>query len=105
MTRVESTGLLLAAVATGSWAMPEKDPDPEAGTAEHAEPNGVSADIADSEGEAIAVLASVLELEVVAVSEESSLLQAAIERASRAAVVTPNRRVRTRVMTKVLFVG
>src|SRR6476469_7276865 len=37
------TGLLLAAVATGSVAMPENDPLPLAGTAEHAEPNGAEA--------------------------------------------------------------
>ena len=41
VTRVDSTGLLLAAVAAGSWAMPSKLPAPSAGTAPHAGPNAV----------------------------------------------------------------
>src|SRR5581483_713382 len=39
LTSVDSTGLWLAAVATGSVAMPWKLPGPLAGTALHAEPN------------------------------------------------------------------
>src|SRR5215217_7638800 len=39
-TSVDSAGLLLAAVATGSSAMPAKLPSPSAGTAEHPSPNG-----------------------------------------------------------------
>src|SRR5690349_7355612 len=40
VTSVERTGLLLAAVATGSVAMREKEPLPSFGTAEQAAPNG-----------------------------------------------------------------
>src|SRR5215207_674221 len=42
-TRDDSTGLLDAAVATGSWAMPMKLPAPLAGTAEQAGPKLVPA--------------------------------------------------------------
>src|ERR671911_1067920 len=40
VTSVDKTGLLLAAVAAGSSAMPPKLPSPSAGTALHAGPNG-----------------------------------------------------------------
>src|SRR4051794_37722352 len=40
VTSVDSTGLALAAVATGAVAMPSKLPAPEAGTAEQPAPNG-----------------------------------------------------------------
>ena len=43
VTRVDSTGLLPAAVAAGSSAMPPKLPSPSAGTAPQAGPNGVPA--------------------------------------------------------------
>ena len=43
VTRVDSTGLLLAAVATGSVAMPENEPLPSAGTAAQPAPNGLAA--------------------------------------------------------------
>src|SRR6185312_7762838 len=38
VTRVESTGLALAADATGAVAMPVNEPGPSLGTAEHAAP-------------------------------------------------------------------
>src|SRR5215212_2130184 len=63
VTSVESTGLLLAAVAAGSSAMPPKLPSPSAGTAEQAGPLGApaicpaSSDIADSAGAGAAVAA------------------------------------------------
>src|SRR5687767_9309965 len=41
-TRVDSAGLLLAAVATGSSVIPVKLPSPSAGTAEQPAPNGSS---------------------------------------------------------------
>src|SRR5882757_9825727 len=41
-TKVDSTGLADAAVATGTSAMPVKLPAPVLGTAEHAEPNGAA---------------------------------------------------------------
>src|SRR3954463_9642532 len=41
-TSVESTGLALAAVATGAVLMPSKLPAPSAGTCEQAAPNGCS---------------------------------------------------------------
>src|SRR5512139_155808 len=52
LTRVESTGLLLAAVATGSAAMPANEPAPSAGTAAQPGPNGALAmsELIDSEG-------------------------------------------------------
>ena len=53
LTSVESTGLALAAVATGAVSMPLKLPAPVAGTAEQAEPNGADAVLP----EAIGVLA------------------------------------------------
>ena len=43
VTRVDSTGLFDAAVATGAVDMPVKLPAPEAGTAEQAGPNGFDA--------------------------------------------------------------
>src|SRR6187455_1101749 len=46
VTRVERTGLLDAAVATGAVAMPWKLPAPVAGTAEQAAPNVVPSIIA-----------------------------------------------------------
>src|SRR4051794_41747953 len=50
-TSVESTGLLDAAVATGSCDMPSKLPLPLSGTAEHAAPNGWSVIIASLPGD------------------------------------------------------
>src|SRR6187431_1472170 len=52
VTRVDSRGLLLAAVATGSEAIPENEPAPSAGTAAQPGPNGIDAvsAIIDSEG-------------------------------------------------------
>src|ERR1700734_1455103 len=47
VTRVDSTGLFDAAVATGAVDMPVKLPDPEDGTAEQAGPNGFEAVCAD----------------------------------------------------------
>src|SRR5690348_6467484 len=41
-TSVDRAGLLDAAVATGSWAMPSKEPAPLLGTDEQAGPNGSS---------------------------------------------------------------
>src|SRR5882724_2026946 len=41
-TKVDSTGLADAAVATGTSAIPVKLPAPLVGTAEHAEPNGAA---------------------------------------------------------------
>jgi len=54
VTRVDSTGLLDAAVATGAVDMPWKLPAPEDGTAAQAGPNGAEADCADCAGEAAA---------------------------------------------------
>jgi hypothetical protein len=42
VTRVDSTGLLLAAVATGSAAIPVKLPGPLVGTALHADPKSAA---------------------------------------------------------------
>ena len=42
VTRVDSAGLFDAAVATGSLAMPSKEPAPSFGTEEQAGPNGSS---------------------------------------------------------------
>jgi hypothetical protein len=52
VTRVDSTGLLDAAVATGAVDMPVKLPAPEDGTAEQAGPNGFDAVCADWVGAA-----------------------------------------------------
>ena len=49
---MDSTGLLLAAVATGSDDMPSKDPLPVVGTAEQAAPNGSVPAASDIDGEA-----------------------------------------------------
>ena len=81
-TRDDSTGLLDAAVATGSWAMPMKLPDPLAGTAEQAGPKFMPAAAAggwDADG---AAGAGSLPL----------LLQPAASRASPARVPTSSRR-------------
>src|SRR5690348_15278725 len=43
VTRVDRTGLLLAAVATGSVAIPENEPLPSAGTAAQPAPKGLPA--------------------------------------------------------------
>lgn len=45
VTRVDRAGLLEAAVATGSWAMPSKEPAPSLGTVAQAGPNGPSAGV------------------------------------------------------------
>ena len=50
VTRVERAGLLEAAVATGSWAMPSKERAPSLGTVAQAGPNGPSAGAAPSAG-------------------------------------------------------
>src|SRR3712207_1071060 len=49
-TSVESTGLLLAAVATGSSVMPVKEPSPSAGTAAQPSPKGSADDVPMSLG-------------------------------------------------------
>src|SRR6185436_2822313 len=41
-TRVDRAGLLLAAVATGSCAMPSKEPSPDSGTAAQPSPSGAA---------------------------------------------------------------
>src|SRR6185437_5544648 len=57
VTRVDRTGLLEAAVATGSWAIPVKEPAPLAGTAEQAEPKSApsAAEDAAIDGESLAI--------------------------------------------------
>jgi hypothetical protein len=52
VTRVESTGLCDAAVATGSVAIPSKLPGPSFGTAAQADPNTAPEAIIESEGDA-----------------------------------------------------
>ncbi|GAA4228242.1 hypothetical protein GCM10022254_17890 [Actinomadura meridiana] len=85
VTRVDSTGLLDAAVATGSVDMPLKLPLPDAGTAEQPGPNGWSAD-----GELLAMVGAELAgAAAVLPSESSPLEQAAAAVATAAAARTP----------------
>src|SRR5215207_1035963 len=81
-TRDDSTGLLEAAVATGSWAMPMKLPAPLAGTAEQAGPKFMPAAAAGGWVAAGAAGAGSLPL----------LPQPAASRASPARVPTTSRR-------------
>ena len=54
VTSVDSAGLLLAAVATGSSVIPVKLPSPSAGTAEQPAPNG-SSDIGSALGSLVSI--------------------------------------------------
>ncbi|GAA3465569.1 hypothetical protein [Nonomuraea roseola] len=51
VTRVDSSGLVEAAVATGWSAIAVRLPSPEAGTDEHAGPNGSAAACGDADAE------------------------------------------------------
>src|SRR6266566_2979082 len=59
VTKVDSTGLADAAVATGTCAMPVKLPAPLAGTDEQAEPNGAAAPVV---GAAVVAAGALVEL-------------------------------------------
>ena len=54
VTRVDSAGLLLAAVATGSCDMPSNEPLPEVGTAAQPAPKGALASLAEDEADGVA---------------------------------------------------
>src|SRR5687767_5191555 len=96
-TRVDSAGLLLAAVATGSSVIPVKLPSPSAGTAEQPAPKGSS-----DAGMALLSAAS-LELMLVsadaAVSDASSEPQALSVRATVETAVMRTPRVRRLLFT------
>src|SRR5512132_3109175 len=93
VTRVDSSGVLEAAVATGSWAMASKLPAPLAGTVEQAAPNGPAAAIGDA---VVAEAAGVWVPEVSALL----LLQAAPKSARPSTPATAARRgVRRRSIT------
>src|SRR6478735_5386977 len=89
VTRVERAGLLDAAVATGSWAMPSKEPAPSFGTVAQAGPNGPSAGVASSAGalDFSSAGAEDAALSAAASEELSSPPQAVSERGRTAAAV------------------
>src|SRR5215217_9756140 len=85
VTRVDSSGVLEAAVATGSWARASRLPGPLAGTAAQAAPNGPEAVIGTAVvGEAAGVWAPVV--------PASLLLQAAAKSAMPSTPATAARR-------------
>ncbi|CAO0831525.1 hypothetical protein SMICM17S_12531 [Streptomyces microflavus] len=88
VTSVESAGLLEAAVATGSFAMPSKLPAPSVGTPAQAGPNGLSADVSSP---AAGFDSSGVEPAADALSDalsELSSAQAVSDRGSRTAATT-----------------
>jgi hypothetical protein len=91
VTMVDSTGLADAAEATGAVDMPVKLPFPEAGTAEHAGPNGDMAEPeVDAAGSAAGAFAVAFGL-VVDAADEPLELQAAAPRARVPAIAATPR--------------